>query len=123
MKFKHNKGFDREWAKLDESNTGEFSFGNRQFNVSKNRYANVPTFDKTRVLLQEQNGKPGSTYINANFVDNTELPKAYIATQAPLPETISDFWRMVWEKEINCIVMVRSMVLAKLEVGNAQGLR
>ena len=106
MKLKFNQGFRSEWEKLAEVSDQKFSFGNRPPNISKNRYANAPTFDGTRVVLQQQHGKQESTYINANFIDDIERPKAYIATQAPLPETVSDFWRMVWEQEVRYIVMV-----------------
>ena len=107
MKFYTSKGFKAEWAMLAASSDQPFSFGNRPVNAAKNRYTNVPTLDKTRVILEQQNGKHNSTYINANFVDSIERPKAYIATQAPLHDTISDFWRMIWEQEVRHIVMVR----------------
>jgi len=32
--------------------------------------------------------------------------KYYIATQAPLPNTINDFWQMVWEQKTALIVMI-----------------
>ena len=33
-------------------------------------------------------------------------PRAYIATQAPVPDTFEDFWRMVWEQESAAVVML-----------------
>lgn len=31
---------------------------------------------------------------------------AYLATQAPLENTVADVWRMVWEKQSSCIVLL-----------------
>jgi protein tyrosine phosphatase len=30
----------------------------------------------------------------------------YIATQFPLESTVNEFWRMIWEKKSNCIIML-----------------
>lgn len=32
----------------------------------------------------------------------------YIAAQAPLENTVGDFWQMIWEQQIALIVMVTS---------------
>ena len=40
-----------------------------------------------------------------NFlVQGYQQRKAYIATQAPLQNTVGDFWRMVWEEEVHSVV-------------------
>lgn len=34
----------------------------------------------------------------------------YVATQAPIPDTFEDFWRMVWELNASQIVMLTKEV-------------
>uniref|UniRef100_A0A452J303 protein-tyrosine-phosphatase n=1 Tax=Gopherus agassizii TaxID=38772 RepID=A0A452J303_9SAUR len=79
---------------------------NLEVNKPKNRYANVIAYDHSRVILTSVDGVPGSDYINANYIDGYRKQNAYIATQGPLPETLSDFWRMVWEQRTATIVMM-----------------
>ena len=33
-------------------------------------------------------------------------PRAFIASQGPLPDTTDDFWRMAWEQKSSSIVML-----------------
>ena len=40
------------------------------------------------------------------FPQGYKLRNAYIAAQAPLQETVSDFWRMIWEFKSKAIVML-----------------
>eukprot|EP00731_Ephydatia_muelleri_P019169 Em0011g1209a len=54
-------------------------------------------------------------YSNASFIDGYKVCNAYIAAQAPLQDTVKDFWRMVWE--FKCKVIV---VLFRLDEGVEQ---
>ena len=79
-------------------------------------------YDHSRVVLQPVDGVVGSDYLNANYCDGYRKQNAYIATQVnrletppsftatalqgPLPETLADYWRMVWEQRSSTIVML-----------------
>eukprot|EP00075_Anas_platyrhynchos_P029450 XP_027318703.1 receptor-type tyrosine-protein phosphatase C [Anas platyrhynchos] len=102
--------------------------GNREENRSKNRNANTIPYDFNRVPIrnEEEQTKEGehdsddssdeesdceesSKYINASFITGYWGPKAMIATQGPLQETISDFWQMVFQRKVKVIVMLTEL--------------
>ncbi|MGH0151601.1 UNVERIFIED_CONTAM: hypothetical protein FKN15_020763 [Acipenser sinensis] len=93
--------------------------GQRAENKNKNRYKNILPFDHTRVMLNDKEiNELGSDYINANIImpevevkcNNTKPKKSYIATQGCLQNTISDFWRMVFQENSRVIVMTTKEV-------------
>ncbi|KAJ2158734.1 phosphotyrosine-specific ptp2-like protein [Coemansia sp. RSA 552] len=103
---------------------------------SMNRYTSIVPFDNSRVrlrsmrshqveskskgqlLLDDMDGASSdmelsesdkNDYVNASYVAYFDGP-LYIATQGPLPETVNDFWRMVWEDHVRVIVMLTKEV-------------
>ncbi|KAK9667505.1 phosphotyrosine-specific ptp2-like protein [Basidiobolus ranarum] len=72
---------------------------------SKNRYNNIWPYEHSRVKLHNVKMNE-SDYINASFIGAKQSKHRYIATQAPLPSTFGDFWRMVWEQNTRVIVML-----------------
>ncbi|KAG7324352.1 hypothetical protein KOW79_012368 [Hemibagrus wyckioides] len=74
-------------------------------NKGKNRYNNVLPYDSSRVKLSIH-GSPFDDYINANYISGYNSKKEYIAAQGPLPATVNEFWRMIWEKNCHTIVML-----------------
>ena len=59
---------------------------------------NVLPNPATRVPLSPIPGEEASDFINANYVRGYNgRERTYIAAQGPLPHTVADFWRMVWE--------------------------
>ncbi|XP_030349587.1 receptor-type tyrosine-protein phosphatase C isoform X2 [Strigops habroptila] len=102
--------------------------GNREENKSKNRNATIIPYDFNRVPIKQEDecNKEGehdsndssdedsdceesSKYINASFITGYWGPKAMIATQGPLQETISDFWQMVFQRKVKVIVMLTEL--------------
>ncbi|KAJ0036301.1 hypothetical protein NQD34_004978 [Periophthalmus magnuspinnatus] len=74
-------------------------------NIKKNRYKDIIPFDHSRVKLTLTTSKNDTDYINANFIKGVTGSRAYIATQGPLPHTVLDFLRMLWEYNIEVVVM------------------
>ncbi|XP_046338646.2 receptor-type tyrosine-protein phosphatase H-like isoform X3 [Haliotis rufescens] len=75
-------------------------------NKQKNRWVNVLPFDHSRVVLEVIDDDETSDYINASYMPGYNCENEYIASQGPLPGTVDDFWRMIWEKKVSIIVMV-----------------
>ncbi|XP_055986835.1 receptor-type tyrosine-protein phosphatase F isoform X9 [Sorex fumeus] len=107
-RLKANDGlkFSQEYESIDPGQQFTWENSNLEVNKPKNRYANVIAYDHSRVILASIDGVPGSDYINANYIDGYRKQNAYIATQGPLPETMGDFWRMVWGQRTATIVMM-----------------
>jgi len=106
--MKRRGTIDAEFAQIKADTMNfpvSFTASQEQYNLKKNRYLNVKPLDSTRVKLSHS-GTLGGDYVNANYVSGWQQPKAYIATQGPIPGTFTDFWRMIWEENTGVIVMV-----------------
>uniref|UniRef100_A0A096LRF9 protein-tyrosine-phosphatase n=1 Tax=Poecilia formosa TaxID=48698 RepID=A0A096LRF9_POEFO len=90
--------------------------GSLKDNAKKNRYKDILPYDQTRVVLSLQTSGSDSDYINASFVQGASGDCRYIASQAPLSSTLTDFWRMIWQHKIKVIVMAcREIEMGKVE--------
>ncbi|KAG7157933.1 Receptor-type tyrosine-protein phosphatase eta-like 2, partial [Homarus americanus] len=80
----------REYALLKSvSPSKPCEYANLPSNKVKNRYINILPFDESRGYNKS---------------------REFIACQGPTDDTIEDFWRMVWEKNVHIIVMVTQCV-------------
>ncbi|CAG2120557.1 unnamed protein product, partial [Medioppia subpectinata] len=87
----------------------KWDYGKQVHHKPKNRYGNLLPYDHSRVVLDTQDNDMNTDYINANFVDGYKCPNRYVATQGPLPNTINDMWRMIWQLDCHQIVMLTSL--------------
>ncbi|KAB0406573.1 hypothetical protein E2I00_010382 [Balaenoptera physalus] len=78
--------------------------------ASKDRYKTILPNPQSRVCLGRAQSQEDGDYINANYIRGYGgKDKAYIATQGPMPNTVSDFWEMVWQEETSLIVMLTQL--------------
>uniref|UniRef100_A0A8D3AB96 protein-tyrosine-phosphatase n=2 Tax=Scophthalmus maximus TaxID=52904 RepID=A0A8D3AB96_SCOMX len=102
-----NCGFAEEFEDLKIVGTGQSKTNALHLeNKPKNRYSNVLPYESSRVKLSIIHGSPYDDYINANYMPGYNSRKEYIAAQGPLPVTLSEFWRMIWEKNVQTLVML-----------------
>ncbi|XP_063963207.1 receptor-type tyrosine-protein phosphatase delta-like [Lytechinus pictus] len=78
-------------------------------NHHKNRYPDIVPLDKYRPYLMTGCGEGQTNYVNATFLDGFSRRDMYMATQMPLPHTIEDFWRMIYDYNSNVIVMLNDI--------------
>lgn len=113
-------GYDIEYEALTNFDyqtrymSGVFKAANKSCNVTKNRYKNVLANEGTRVRIkpkkvQTDEGEDETDYINANIIEGKAFGLDYlnyIATQAPLQNTLVDFWEMCYHQNISSIVIL-----------------
>ncbi|XP_055011887.1 receptor-type tyrosine-protein phosphatase eta [Boleophthalmus pectinirostris] len=107
QKADSNCGFAEEYEDLKVVGTAQSkTHALTPENKPKNRYNNVLPYDASRVKLSIIHGNPIDDYINANYIPGYNSKKEFIAAQGPLPATVNDFWRMIWEKNVHTVVML-----------------
>lgn len=102
--------FDDEWARLYDHRYKLQSFAMMEANFKKNRYKNILPYDHARVILDLVGDDPHSDYVNASYIQSFTKENTYIASQGPNVTSIADFWRMVWQKEVETIIMATNLV-------------
>ncbi|XP_015678171.2 receptor-type tyrosine-protein phosphatase eta [Protobothrops mucrosquamatus] len=110
QKADSNCGFAEEYEDLRPVGANQPKFAAElSENKGKNRYNNVLPYDISRVKLSIPNHSTDD-YINANYMPGYNSKKEFIAAQGPLPNTVQDFWRMIWEKKIYTVVMLTKCI-------------
>ncbi|ESP05235.1 hypothetical protein LOTGIDRAFT_152052 [Lottia gigantea] len=69
----------------------------------------VVTYDHSRVILYDVPKGWNNDYVNASYVDGYCISKEYIASQGPNSRSIIQFWHMIWQEGIHCIVMATGL--------------
>uniref|UniRef100_A0A0K0FXG6 Uncharacterized protein n=1 Tax=Strongyloides venezuelensis TaxID=75913 RepID=A0A0K0FXG6_STRVS len=75
-------------------------------NMPLNKYKDIVCIDETRVILDP----PGSNYYHANFVTQPGMKHNFICCQAPMNETIADFWRLCIQQNVSIIICLVNLI-------------
>ncbi|VDN01428.1 unnamed protein product [Thelazia callipaeda] len=81
------------------------TFNAQLLNRTKCRYHDIMCLDQSRVILRPWQNDT-SDFIHANWIHNELLENTFICTQGPLNDTCADFWRMVWQENVELIIML-----------------
>jgi len=73
------------------------SEGEKEVNMKKNRYQATFPYDHNRIILQNRS----DFYFNGSILDSK-----WVATQGPLPNTLVDFYDVIWEKDVRIVVQL-----------------
>ncbi|XP_065924737.1 receptor-type tyrosine-protein phosphatase alpha isoform X2 [Magallana gigas] len=106
---KENEGFQKEFKSLPYGERFPCEVAKSAGNIPKNRFKTTFPYDHSRVVL-ESSKEFNSDYINANYIENMEGKREFIASQGPRVNTVVDHWRMIWQEHVNYIVMLTNLI-------------
>ncbi|OWF37446.1 receptor-type tyrosine-protein phosphatase T-like isoform X2 [Mizuhopecten yessoensis] len=102
--------FSQEFHDLPHGQLSSWNAAVMRKNANKNRFPHLLPYDHTRVVLNADENSNGD-FINANYVHGYKKTEEYIAAQSPFnDETVLDFWRMIFQKNIKIVVMITNTV-------------
>ena len=101
-----------EFMQLPAGLVHSTSVARQDSNKALNRSMRVIPFDRNRVQLSDNYA--GSDYINASIV-KVSAGQCYLVTQTPLQGTRAAFWKMVWDYNVERIVMLVSWTKKNVE--------
>ncbi|VDM91323.1 unnamed protein product [Onchocerca ochengi] len=101
-------GMERRFEILDNQ-VNHIAFTHHAFDEHLDlcRNERIKCRDSTRVILKYPRAARND-FIHANYIQGGPLFNKFIITQAPMGNTIGDFWRMVWQERSPYILMLIS---------------
>ncbi|XP_061180589.1 receptor-type tyrosine-protein phosphatase alpha-like [Saccostrea echinata] len=99
-----------EYQRLPSKDENKCNAAKKKENVTKNRFKTTFPYDHSRVILEEKWDGHDNDYINASYIKDCDGERRFIAAQGPQKNTLKDFWRVIWQENIGCIIMLTNLV-------------
>ncbi|KAH9487870.1 hypothetical protein Btru_067841 [Bulinus truncatus] len=102
--------FTQQFESLPQTPNVTTDAGSHDENRIKNRFKNIYPYDHSRVHLKTNFKKSEKDYINASYIKGFENNVKFIGTQGPNNITLNDFVRMLWEQNIEIVIMLTNLI-------------
>ncbi|CAL1534183.1 unnamed protein product, partial [Lymnaea stagnalis] len=107
----HDKNFfDQQFRSIPAPHNVTTEVGQNSSNKHKNRYKNICAYDHSRVRLEINTLKNEEDYINACYIEGFNKHEKFIASQGPNKIILNDFVRMLWEQQVDKVVMLTNLI-------------
>ena len=87
----------------------QYSSALKPCNQCKNQNFDFLPVEASRLSLLSKGGIEGSDYINATWLHGFHYFKEFIITQHPMEQTVQDFWQLLWEQNIQTVVVLTAL--------------